>query len=372
MKRSTPLRRKAPLSSIPKLRMSVRKDDILLFRVGRCWLGGDVERVLPRHVLMRSAFPPYERHTVKLAARALKAPHAQEMGAIEVALKERAYRDAVMPKLSGPLVIRAGGQSQPVSVRRERYRDGEYLDFIRAMPCIGCPALPPLDPHHDNVDGGVALKDDDTDSVPLCRACHKVLHATGHLPGLTSEATQELLRDTKVQCLKNWFHLQKQAAAAEAEAAFASALTSGLPRLAALCGAFLLALLFSGAAWATPPTSADLLLARGRVQLHLGKAQVAELLARRALAQQHFPALRAHLLLADALLAQGRCSAARPEYLRAYEVAPGDPDVLVGIERCAGDAPRPVRQPPAPPLAPLDHPPAMAPVARPVAQGARP
>ena len=59
-----------------------------------------------------------------------------------------------------------------------RYRDDEYLDWIRMKPCCACGAGAPSDPHHVAVDGqAMGSKPSDLYVIPLCRICHTKLEA---------------------------------------------------------------------------------------------------------------------------------------------------------------------------------------------------
>jgi len=58
-----------------------------------------------------------------------------------------------------------------------RYRNQKYLAWIRKMPCYGCGAPGPSDPHHVPVNGtGQATKPSDFFTLPLCRHCHSDIY----------------------------------------------------------------------------------------------------------------------------------------------------------------------------------------------------
>jgi len=60
------------------------------------------------------------------------------------------------------------------------YRNRNYLDFIKTLPCCGC-GSPADDPHHIisvGLGGGMGTKPSDFPyAIPLCRPCHTLLHA---------------------------------------------------------------------------------------------------------------------------------------------------------------------------------------------------
>jgi hypothetical protein len=58
-------------------------------------------------------------------------------------------------------------------------RDRKRLDFCAKLPCAGCGAPPPNDPHHEAESRGMGIKGNDNESLPLCRRCHAWRHQVG-------------------------------------------------------------------------------------------------------------------------------------------------------------------------------------------------
>jgi hypothetical protein len=67
--------------------------------------------------------------------------------------------------------------------------DEAYLAAVRALPCCGCGAAAPSDPHHAATWlRGLGQKCDDDKAIPLCRACHDEFHdGRGRFAGWTKE-----------------------------------------------------------------------------------------------------------------------------------------------------------------------------------------
>lgn len=62
-----------------------------------------------------------------------------------------------------------------------RWANDRYLAFVRGLPCCHCGVSPAGDAHHVIGVGnfsGVGLKAPDSLSMPLCRSCHGLVHAT--------------------------------------------------------------------------------------------------------------------------------------------------------------------------------------------------
>jgi len=55
---------------------------------------------------------------------------------------------------------------------------GEYLDFIRSQPCIGC-GRSPAEPHHLQARGQRESKRNDFTAVPVTRDCHEIFERLG-------------------------------------------------------------------------------------------------------------------------------------------------------------------------------------------------
>ena len=373
MKRS-PLRR-----GLQAPDFAITRDDVLLFRVDRLnrdWLMGSVVTDRWNEVTLETT--DLARHRVPRDARHLRLPDtAQICGYQHDAEMARHGRAMALPRLSAAVVVRTGGAPAAVPKRRRRYRSEDYLAHVRSLPAADG-GSGPVEAHHVNERGlggdrGVGQRTDDYDCVPLSKKAHQHLTRTRRLPGMGRAATERTLLRALAQALKAWIVKNEAPAAApeiDADERLAAALDGqGLRRLAAVAGVLLVLLLASPALAGLdrplppePAAPAELLLARGRVQLRVGRAKVAEHFARRALALPRYPA-RAYVLLGDALAAQDKCPAARTEYLRALEALPEDPDARAGFCRCGGDLLPGGRT--CPPPAPPETPP-------PVAQGGRP
>jgi hypothetical protein len=74
----------------------------------------------------------------------------------------------------------------PVGQKRPRIRDGDYLAFIRTLPCVICWAHP-VEACHVRYNAlaygkpitGVGNKPDDRWTVPMCHEHHSQQHANG-------------------------------------------------------------------------------------------------------------------------------------------------------------------------------------------------
>lgn len=66
----------------------------------------------------------------------------------------------------------------------ETERDEDFLNFIRALPCVICEQ--PAEPHHESgligSGGGMALKCSDYYTIPLCRGHHNLRENIGFQP----------------------------------------------------------------------------------------------------------------------------------------------------------------------------------------------
>lgn len=86
--------------------------------------------------------------------------------------------------------------------KNKRVKDPKHLKRVAAMECCVC-GWPDSDAHHiiGGKDSGMALKPDDTRTIPLCRACHNELHMMGHLTWETmhSVTQEDLLKRLKRQ-----------------------------------------------------------------------------------------------------------------------------------------------------------------------------
>lgn len=62
--------------------------------------------------------------------------------------------------------------------KKRRYRDEDYLESIRAIPCVATGRAPPSDAHHVK-SRGAGGGDDYWNVIPLSRAAHQELHKIG-------------------------------------------------------------------------------------------------------------------------------------------------------------------------------------------------
>lgn len=59
-------------------------------------------------------------------------------------------------------------------------KNAKHLSFVRQLPCIHCTAPAPSEAHHIKGIGhfsGAAMKASDFATMPLCRDCHRMIHA---------------------------------------------------------------------------------------------------------------------------------------------------------------------------------------------------
>lgn len=62
-------------------------------------------------------------------------------------------------------------------------RDEDFKAFIRTLPCCACGKPAPSEAAHTGSNGGMAMKADDTSSVPLCAECHRTGPLAYHVIG---------------------------------------------------------------------------------------------------------------------------------------------------------------------------------------------
>lgn len=79
--------------------------------------------------------------------------------------------------------------------KRNQYRNEGFLDYVRAHACCACLRSGPSVAHHfmEN-SGGMAMKVDDTFTVPLCKSCHDCWHDHRYLPCFKPEADEASFR----------------------------------------------------------------------------------------------------------------------------------------------------------------------------------
>lgn len=358
MKRSA-LRRKKPIRAkkrVPRPAFGIEKNDVLLFSLGKGWFMGSVAVKGRDHVIMETA--TLEQHPVPLDARRLRLPDVAQIGAHGFDCEKARHARQMLPHLpSGPVLVSTDGKLRTVGPRRrKRYRKSAYLAFVRTLrPIDG--GTGPTEAHHINEyglggDRGVGQVSDDYNTVPITASAHFCLTQTRCLPGCDRAETERRLLLGLAETRKAWIvkHEEQDTAEDIADDREAKApLFRALSGLLAAAGVLLL-LLFSLTA-CTEPGPAALHIQKGRAHLKMLRPGLAEYHARQAL-QHRYPPGAAYILLGDALRAQNRCPQARPEYLRAWEVLPGDADALAGFCACHGDkigevacpAPLPVAQ----------------------------
>lgn len=79
------------------------------------------------------------------------------------------------------------------------YRNKKYLEFIRTLPCCVCKGF--SEAHHGDT-GGLAVKCNDTRSIPLCHRCHQESHAIGKK---TFQERHNIdFRDIQIRCLETY------------------------------------------------------------------------------------------------------------------------------------------------------------------------
>lgn len=63
--------------------------------------------------------------------------------------------------------------------RPANHQNPEWLDHVRALPCVCCHRPGPNEPHHVH-NGGMSRKGPDTVAIALCRRCHQSHHDGNH------------------------------------------------------------------------------------------------------------------------------------------------------------------------------------------------
>lgn len=87
-------------------------------------------------------------------------------------------------------------------------RVAEFLDFVRAQPCIIC-GVGPSEPHHFGP-RGMGQKTDDLRAVPLCTSCHRAWHDRGEICPYTPTETRFLFLSGQVDLLVEWYRRQDE------------------------------------------------------------------------------------------------------------------------------------------------------------------
>lgn len=334
------------------LPFATERNTLLEHRQGKDWLPGYVTWQNASHVGLRAPAPARDRWTVPKSERRLRIPRPERALEIRLAAELARHEAAMLPKLSGTVLVSAKRNGRADPKRRKRYDSSAYERYVGEHPCIvsGDPDATPCQPiekHHDphGADRGVAQRVDVYDLIPLRPDLHRHFTDTGCFPGLDKTQTEIVALRAKNALLKGWIarHEQKEGEG-EDGAARLSLCMKGMPRtapailpkLAAAAVVLLIFLLSSLPACAAPDDPAWREINKGRVELRMARPGRAAYHARQALRQRHYPAA-AYVLLGDALRAQNRCIDARPEYLKAWEALPGDPDALKGFCSCGGD-----------------------------------
>lgn len=81
------------------------------------------------------------------------------------------------------------------------WRSSKYLNHVRKEPCCICLKPGPSDAHHFAGRKGMAVKQDDTMTVPLCRVHHNEWHSRRACGGMSSQETSEVFWRTAARLL---------------------------------------------------------------------------------------------------------------------------------------------------------------------------
>ena len=81
------------------------------------------------------------------------------------------------------------------------HRDKKYLDWLRSQPCVGCdqPKSDEFDIVYTHKGGGMAIKGDDREALPLCTFCHETEHRAPKTFWITVRFMTKKSRDQHVK-----------------------------------------------------------------------------------------------------------------------------------------------------------------------------
>lgn len=83
--------------------------------------------------------------------------------------------------------------------KTKTYRNKRYLEFIRTLPCCVCKGF--SEAHHGDT-GGLAVKCNDTRSIPMCSRCHQENHTVGKI---TFQVRHNIdFKDIQIRCLETY------------------------------------------------------------------------------------------------------------------------------------------------------------------------
>jgi hypothetical protein len=83
--------------------------------------------------------------------------------------------------------------------------DDDYLAWLRRQPCVGIGECGQgIEAHHVTGRGMGGSKQDDRDTVPLCRPHHQILHDSAEFSPLSAEETKAYLMGMAHRLLKRY------------------------------------------------------------------------------------------------------------------------------------------------------------------------
>lgn len=83
-------------------------------------------------------------------------------------------------KAKAPMARKSPAKKRPIQKKKHGWRSGEYLSWVRSLPCCVCGVIGQCDAHHligmKAGLSGMGLTAPDQYAMPLCRACHTRMH----------------------------------------------------------------------------------------------------------------------------------------------------------------------------------------------------